>query len=379
MIIGIDASNIRAGGGLTHLVELLKAAEPLKHDFSKIIIWSRSVTLSKIEDRPWIEKKKQKHLEKGLFNRIFWQRFRLSKQARLLNCDVLFIPGGSYAGDFYPIVTMNQNLLPFEWNELKRFGYSLFTLKMILLRWIQKKTLINAEGVIFLTHYAKDIVIGVIKSINGKMMIIPHGIDDRFKNPPREQLSAKKYTIDNPFRILYVSVIYPYKHQWHVVDAIAQLRKNGVPITLNLVGPSSSYSLERLQKKIKKVDPFKEFVQYSGAVHYKELNKYYENANVFLFASSCETFGMILTEAMLAGLPIACSDRSAMPELLGNTGVYFDPEQPNKISEAISKLFNDHELRFKLANESFKKVQGYSWKRCANETFSLIKQVVSKT
>jgi glycosyltransferase involved in cell wall biosynthesis len=94
-----------------------------------------------------------------------------------------------------------------------------------------------------------------------------------------------------------------------------------------------------------------------------------------LFASSCEIFGQILTEAMSAGLPIACSNQSAMPELLGHAGVYFDPERPAEIASAIRKLFNSSELRFRLACESFEKVQEYSWKRCADETFSFIAQV----
>ena len=53
MILGIDASNIRGGGGITHLVELLKAAHPAQHGFGKVVVWSGQETLSKIEERPW--------------------------------------------------------------------------------------------------------------------------------------------------------------------------------------------------------------------------------------------------------------------------------------------------------------------------------------
>ena len=56
MILGIDASNIRAGGGLTHLVELLGAADPLAHDFSRVVVWSGRSTLSRIEDRDGLGK-----------------------------------------------------------------------------------------------------------------------------------------------------------------------------------------------------------------------------------------------------------------------------------------------------------------------------------
>jgi len=375
MIVGIDASNIRAGGGVTHLLELLRAADPLVHEFSQVIVWSGKATLSRIEDRPWLVKSHQPLLDKGLPCRTFWQRFKLSKLARVAGCDVLFVPGGSYAGNFKPVVTMSQNLLPFEWRELRRFGWSLFTLKMMLLRCTQSRTFRQADGVIFLTEYAKNAVMQVIKAIDGKAMIIPHGIDKRFACPPREQLPFSQYSIDRPFRILYVSVVYPYKHQWHIAEAIAQLRESGLPVALDLVGPASPSALERLRATLERIDPTSEFIRYSGAVPYAELHARYVQADAFLFASSCETFGQILTEAMSAGLPIACSNRSAMPELLGDAGVYFDPERPAEIAAAIRKLFNSPEFRSRLACESFEKVQEYSWERCADETFSFIAQV----
>ncbi len=375
MIIGIDASNIRAGGGVTHLLELLRAADPIVHGFSQVIVWSGKANLSRIEDRPWLVKSHQLLLDKGLLCRTFWQRFRLSHLARAANCDVLFVPGGSYAGSFRPIVTMSQNLLPFEWRELRRFGWSMFTLKMILLRWTQSRTFHHANGIIFLTKYAKGAVMRVIKGTNSKTTIIPHGIDKRFACPPREQLPVSRYSIDRPFRILYVSIIDIYKHQWNVAEAVAQLRKSDLPVVLDLVGPAYPPALERLRATLERIDPASEFIRYSGAVPYAELHTRYAQADLCLFASSCENLPNILIEGMASGLPIACSNRGPMPEVLGDAGVYFDPERPVEIAGAIRKLFDSPELRSLLACESFEKVQEYSWERCANGTFSFIAQV----
>ncbi len=116
MILGVDASNIRGGGGVTHLVELFRAADPVAFGFSQVIVWSGQETLSRVEDRPWLVKSHQSLLDKSLPYRMFWQRFRLSDLARTADCDLLFVPGGSYAGDFGPIVTMSRNMLPFEWS-----------------------------------------------------------------------------------------------------------------------------------------------------------------------------------------------------------------------------------------------------------------------
>ena len=109
---------------------------------------------------------------------------------------------------------------------------------------------------------------------------------------------------------------------------------------------------------------------------YNELYKVYHQADAFVFASSCETFGQILLEAMASGLPIACSNRSAMPEVLGNAGIYFDPESPDQIADALTMLLKDHDLRAMLAQEAYDRAREYSWERCAKETFSFLAEVI---
>jgi glycosyltransferase involved in cell wall biosynthesis len=379
MIVGIDASNLRAGGGVTHLVELLRAADPLANGFSQVLVWSGQATLSRIEDRHWLRKSHQTLLDRSLPHRTFWQLSRLSKLARGAGCDVLFVPGGSYGGNFQPVVTMSQNLLPFEWRELRRYGWSPTTLKMMALRWTQSRSFQRANGLIFLTKYAQDVVMGSIRSLSAEVIVIPHGIKDRFFCPPREQKSVDQYSLDQPFLILYVSTIEMYKHQWHVADGVAQLRQSGLPVVLDLVGPAYLPALRRLMKVRDRIDPTGEFVRYSGAVQYPELHALYAVADLCVFASSCETFGQILTEAMSAGLPVACSNRSAMPELLGDAGVYFDPENPKDIARALRELIDSPELRTEKAWASFERAKTYSWARCARETFGFLAEIASAT
>lgn len=375
MIVGIDASNIRAGGGVTHLVELLRAADPQAHGFSQVIVWSGLATLSRIDDRPWLVKSHQPILDKSLPYRTFWQRFRLSDVARAAGCDVLFVPGGSYAGDFQPIVTMSQNLLPFEWPEMRRYGWSWVTLKMMMLRWTQSRTFRRADGLIFLTQYAQDAVMRVIGTTNGKTTIVSHGTDERFFSPPREQLAIDAYSVDRPFRILYVSIIDMYKHQWHVAEAVVTLRKTGLSLEVDFIGPSYGPALKLLSEVIEKHDPKGKFLHYRGTIPFEELHTAYRQADAFVFASSCENLPNILKEAMAAGLPIACSNRGPMPEVLVDAGVYFDPERPGEIAEALLTLFNQPALRRQLAGQSYAAAQDYSWERCVQETFSFIAQV----
>ena len=74
-------------------------------------------------------------------------------------------------------------------------------------------------------------------------------------------------------------------------------------------------------------------------------------------------------------LPIACSNRGPMPEMLGDGGVYFDPQQPNEIADSIRLLLDDLELRECCARKAFKRSQEYSWDCCARETFSFLQKI----
>ena len=376
MIIGIDAANIRGGGGITHLAELLRVADPQTHGFSKIVVWSGALTLSYFDNRPWLQKAHQPLLDKNLFYRLFWQKFRLPKVIQEAKCDILFVPGGSYFGNFQPFVTMNHNLLPFDRQETARYGLAWQRLRNFLLRHSQSKTFKKANGLIFLTHFAKNAVMNVVEGISCKASVIPHGVDNRFFLPPRKQVAIKDYSSQTPFRILYVSLVDVYKHQWHVVEAIGLLKKTGLPIKLDMVGPSHPPALKRLRKTMKQVDPGGKFVQYLGPVPYNDLPKQLAATDLFLFASSCETISITLLEGMASGLSIACSDRGPLPEVLGEAGVYFDPENPQDIARSVRQLVESHSLRTEMARAAFERVQKYSWNSCSTNTFKFLSEIL---
>lgn len=378
MHIGIDASNLRAGGGVTHLVELLRAADPPVHGFCRVTVWSGSATLAKLEPRNWLHKIHDPLLERSLFHRAFWQRFRLRTKAREAGCDVLFVPGGSDASGFRPMVTMSRNLLPFEWKELRRYGWSRTALKLLLLRWVQSRTFRKADGVILLTRYAREAVLKVTGDQLRSTVVVPHGIHPRFFCASRRQRNTEEFSTGRPVRVLYVSSVDLYKHQWHVAEAVAQLRSAGMPVVLDLVGPSGP-GIGRLTQALRRVDPQGAFIAYWGAISYEKLHEFYARADIGVFASTCENMPNILLESMAARLPLACSRKGPMPEMLGAAGVYFDPERPEEIATAIRQLIESAEYRAKLAEEAYQRAQAYSWERCAHETFQLLAQVAAKS
>jgi glycosyltransferase involved in cell wall biosynthesis len=378
MILGIDATNIRVGGGVHHLIEVLAVGDSDKHSFDRIILFGSKVTLDQIEPRPWLVKVSPSALNGNLIQRLVWQRFELSLALRKYQCNLLFVPGGSYSGTFRPVVSMSQNLLPFELKEIRRYGWSFTALRLFLLRFSQGKTFTSADGIIFLTDYARSVVTRVVHISDAKSIVIPHGINAKFSYPPKLQVPIANYSSDRSYRILYISTIDMFKHQWNVVEAVAKLRLLGYPVVLDLVGGSYPPALARLNHALNKYDPGHAFVDYLGPLSYREIEKKYADADLFVFASSCETFGQIITEAMRAGLPIACSERSAMSELLQNCGVYFNPEDSDSIAGAIRRLLDDPNLRCYMASAAKEMSARFSWERCADETFEFFKTTLSR-
>ena len=376
--IGIDATNLRAGGGVTHLMELMRTAQPAENGIYHIVVWGGKPTLKALEAQPWLSKRNPPALDKGLLQRTLWQRYRLSQAARDEGCDVLFVPGGSYAGNFHPMVTMSQNMLPFEPEEAMHFGrWSWMRLKMWLLRQSQGRSFKKADGLIFLTQYARKGVGRWLGKPKGLQALIPHGIEPRFAANPKPQRSAEDYSFDRPFTFLYVSILMPYKHQIEICKAASELRRTGCPVRVRFVGEDWGLYGQQFRKTLRELDPQEDFLIWQGAIPFSELHKVYKDADAFVFASSCENMPNILIEAMTAGLPIACSNRGPMPEVLQNAGIYFDPFQPHDIAEAMRTLINSPELRFRLAAQAKELSQAYSWQRCAKETFEFISKVVA--
>ena len=374
MRLGIDASNIRLGGGVTHLTRLLEAADPPAHGFESVIVWAPRATLARLKDAPWLSKRHEPVLESNFLRRAIWQALVLGSRARSVNCDVLFVPGGSFATAFRPVVTMSQNLLPFEPVEMRHFGWSTVRLRLELLRRAQSRSFRSAAGMIFLTRFARSRVEATTGALRGRVSIIPHGIDPSFASLPRDQQPVSFYNESRPLRIVYVSIVDMYKHQWCVATAVGQLREAGLPVSLELIGPAYPPALGKVTQVFERFDPQGRYMRYSGSVPHEELPARYAAADLCVFASSCENLPNILIEAMAAGLPIACSDRSSMPEVLGDAGVYFDPEDPAAIAQALGELIQSPQLRAAKARAAFERAGSYTWARCARETFDFLAQ-----
>ena len=366
MILGIDASRCRSGGSINHLFGILENFNPKIHDISEIHIWSYNKLLFQLPDRKWLIKHKSVYLNKNLIFQIFWQYFILKFEILNHNCDFLFTADASTVCNYKKQVVLSQDLLSYEPGIINKFGYGYSRLRLYLIRLIQNKAFQNAQGVIFLTNYTSNLIQSSCGVID-KIKIIPHGFNPIFSTI--NKLPCWK----NEIICSYISNTEFYKHQWVVVDAIEKLRKKNYNIKINLIGGGIGKAQLKLNKQINKSDPNRNFVNQFDFLTHDEIIFLLKNSDLFVFASSCETFGITLLEGMATGLPVVCSNRSSLPEVLLDGGEYFDPEDPNSIVNKIEMLINNINYATELSKKAKKISSKYSWERCSFETFSFIR------
>ena len=298
-VLGIEAVNIRNGGGLNHLCNFLEENSKTNF-FNNIIVFTNTKTKLKLAHINNIQIVVKKAFDLPYFIYIVYQCLFFKNDLSYYNCDLVFVPGSIFFIDF-PNVLMPQNMLPFEEFELKRFSF-LGRLKLSLIGFAQKYSLKKSHGVIFLSEYAKRKISNY--SPSSKITIIPHGVEGIKNNI----IVNSEFTLKNPMKLLYVSPLYPYKHHEILVKAIDELIEKGLYIQFKIIGGGSQSAVNSLKSKIKSSN-----IEYLGTVYPREISKYLSQSNVFIFASTCENLPITMLEAMSHGLHIFSSNFGVRP------------------------------------------------------------------
>lgn len=368
MIIGIDASRSISGGAIEHLKGIFKAVPKISKKFNTVYIWAPSYILLKIPNYIWLKKISTDYLGNVLLLKIIWQIFFLPKICEKLGVKLLFNTDAGSLCPFKLSVTLVQDILPFDDEAISKFKlYQPAFYRIIFLRFLSIIRLKHTNHIIFLSKYSKKILNKFLQIKN--YSIIPHGADESFYKVKFKNLKKKKDKIN----VLYISNALIYKNQWNVIEAISKIRKKyKININLKIVGGGQGLALKKMNLAKQKFDKNNKFVSLTGFDTKKKIKKYYTNSHIFVFASSCEAFGISLLEAMSTGIPIACSNKSSLPEIIKNNAMYFDPENIDEIIKAIIKIINNDVLRKKISRGSKIRSKYFNWKKSSRLTWEIL-------
>ena len=213
-----------------------------------------------------------------------------------------------------------------------------------------------------------------------KIDVIYNGIDERFGNPPADEDVVRvreRYQLDGPF-ILYAGNIKPHKNLGRLIEAFHILRAAGPefePVKLVIIGDEiAKYASLRHAVHRHKLH---KYVRFFGFVPARTLAILYRLADVFVFPSLYEGFGLPPLEAMASGTPVITSNVSSLPEVVGDAAILIDPLKPEAIADALRRVLSDSALREDLRRRGLERARHFSWEQSAKRVRRIYDEVLS--
>lgn len=193
----------------------------------------------------------------------------------------------------------------------------------------------------------------------------------RDKGQSQEHL-ARQYGLTFPF-ILYVGRIQARKNLPRLVEAYARLRKQGLEAKLVLVG-KKDWQAGQLLEKIKELG-LEDCVIFPGFVPFDDLPIFYNAAEVFVFPSFFEGFGLPVVESMASGVPTITSRGSSLEEVAGDGALLIDPRDTGSITDALGRILGDPGLQRDLAMRGLKKSKDFTVGNLAEKALAVYRSL----
>jgi Glycosyltransferase len=221
----------------------------------------------------------------------------------------------------------------------------------------------RADFLLTVSEYSKKKISEHFKIKEQNIHVIPDGIADDFFKPPESAYDLKAiYGIGK--YLLYVSRIEPRKNHLLLVKAFTELKLWNDDYTLVFIG-SKALPTEELDNYLLSLpDDIKNKILFIDGAYGDRLKSFYRNCSLFVYPSLAEGFGIPPLEAIASGVPVLCSDSTAMGEFSFLRDRLFNPDSVNDLKEKIIKYLDNGENDFTEDIEHVRK--NYSWKNSAN-------------
>jgi glycosyltransferase involved in cell wall biosynthesis len=300
-------------------------------------------------------------------SKMIWDQVVMPFAAKRERCDVLFnlklsVPFLSPCKTAFVIHGADWFMFPRNYPFLHRVYHKFFMMFYIK----------RADAVVSISTNATQLLLKAGLAPDKKIATIHHGVNGRFLAEPAAghlERVRQRYNLPDRF-ILFVGQIYPMKNLSAIIRAFALLRGR-LPHKLVIVGKP----LSRYQDEFDLVEKLglSSDITFTGWVPDEDLPAFYRLADLFLFPSLYEGFGIPLLEAMASGCPIVTSNAGACPEVVGDAALIADPRDDNAIADAVYRLVTDDSLRSDLRKKGLKRAQLFSWASAAQRTLTFLK------
>lgn len=251
--------------------------------------------------------------------------------------------------------------------ELKFDGWKTRTIKKYINKPLEKYSICNYDSIIVCSEAMRTLVSQMTAS---NIYIIPNGIDLQCPNYTEEQM----YSLARP-NIFFIGMLKKVKGIDVLIRAIPIIKQSIPEICLYIAGTGP---FETELKNLTKELCIEENVIFLGFIDENKKYLYLKSADICVFPSFYEPFGIVLLEAMHCGKAIIASNVGGIPSILedGRTGLLFDPGNINDLAEKIIILLKDKDLRMNLGNAGYRKVTEFTWDKVAERTVDIYKEII---
>jgi len=360
MKIGIDCRELRnyvTGIGRI-LLEFLGEIKGYNKDFNIILFGNQHTGSLLFED---VFKNYKKVIIKEKFT-LWWDQIQLKNAIKKNNIDVFFSP-------YYkiPLLTKTKTILSiFDVTYLLIEPYNTYIRSKLYLKNFIKLASKKAQKIITCSNYTKNDLLKILNLPKEKIEVAYLGVSSKFKiihEKNKIELVKKKYGIDNKY-ILYVGNLKPHKNVERLIEAYNLLPETiKQEYNLVLAGGQS----KRLTKGNKQFGPIDlQSIIFVGHILDEDLPALYSGAELFVFPSLYEGFGLPPLEAMACGCPAVSSHTSSMPEILGDAALFFNPYDVEEMSLVLRQMLEDENLRSRFRQKGLERARLFTFEKMTN-------------
>lgn len=298
-------------------------------------------------------------LVRGLERELVWEPFGLPRRARALGADVLHCPAplGPVRPRMPMVVTIHDaaTLDHPEWFTKANVWHH---------RLVVGHVVRAAARVICPTRHAADTVARGYGVDPARIDLVPLGVDPQFRPGDRPEEPLGRLGVTGPY-ILAVGTLQPRKNIEGLLVAFERLRAEGAPHHLIVAG-ATGWGAEAIQERLAGSAAASQVVL-PGRVSDAELVGLYRGADVFVFPSRYEGFGLPVLEAMACGTPVVANARTSLPEVVGDAGIVTDADDPGALLDAVREALEPGRAA-ELRERGVRRAAQFTWERTAEGT-----------
>ncbi len=294
-----------------------------------------------------------------------WTQVGLSLEMLFHPVDTLFVPAHTV-----PWIHPKNTVVTIHGLEYEFCPEAYSFWEKLYMRWSIKNSCRWAKKIIAVSENTKKDLMKLYNVPEDKIQVAYEGYKDNYKFQITNAKSNPNDQISKPY-LFFIGRLEERKSIVSIIETYNILKeKYNIPHSLVLAG-KPGYGYEKIKFKIQN-SKFK--IIELGFVDEAKKWELLSGAEVFLFPTLYEGFGLPILEAQSVGVPVVTSNVSSLPEVAGDSALLIDPKNPSEIAEAVQKILSNENKKKDLINRGLENVKRFSWEKCAQQITNVLEQ-----